>query len=75
MINQLNFSPPATGEGAVITQLRGELSDARNQLQQMRTQLLAAEEDAQLHAQDVSGFYCCVMVLIIYHPFVIHIII
>lgn len=38
----------------MITQLRGELTDARKQLQQMRIQLLAAEEDAQLHAQDVS---------------------
>ncbi|XP_050702166.1 centrosomal protein of 290 kDa-like isoform X1 [Eriocheir sinensis] len=47
-------TPPGSGEGAVIGQLRLELSDARQQLQQMRTQLLAAEEDAQLHAQDLS---------------------
>ena len=50
----MNFSPPGSRESDVIAQLRGELSDARKQLQQMRTQLLAAEEDAQLHAQDVS---------------------
>lgn len=54
MANYLNFSPAASAESGIITQLRGELSDARKQLQQMRTQLLAAEEDAQLHAQDVS---------------------
>ncbi|XP_063883393.1 centrosomal protein of 290 kDa-like [Scylla paramamosain] len=46
--------PAASVESGIITQLRGELSDARKQLQQMRTQLLAAEEDAQLHAQDLS---------------------
>ncbi|KAG7174085.1 Centrosomal protein of 290 kDa-like 1 [Homarus americanus] len=42
------------GDAAIISQLRGELHEARQHMQQMRTQLLAAEEDAQLHAQDLS---------------------
>ena len=41
------------GEAAVISQLRGELHEAQEHMQKMRAQLLAAEEDAQLHAQDV----------------------
>lgn len=43
------------GDAVVINQLRGELHEAQQQVQQMRTQLLAAEEDAQLHAQDVGA--------------------
>nr|XP_045615511.1 centrosomal protein of 290 kDa-like isoform X1 [Procambarus clarkii] len=44
----------AEGETGVVNQLRGELHEARQHMQRMRTQLLAAEEDAQLHAQDLS---------------------
>ncbi|XP_068215438.1 centrosomal protein of 290 kDa-like [Palaemon carinicauda] len=42
------------GEAAVISQLRSELHESQEHMQRMRTQLLAAEEDAQLHAQDLS---------------------
>ncbi|XP_069941659.1 centrosomal protein of 290 kDa isoform X3 [Cherax quadricarinatus] len=42
------------GEASIVNELRGELHQAQQHLQQMRTQLLAAEEDAQLHAQDLS---------------------
>ncbi|KAK4324098.1 hypothetical protein Pmani_005256 [Petrolisthes manimaculis] len=45
---------PVKGDALVIKQLRGQLNDAQKMIQQMRTQLLAAEEDAQLHAQDLS---------------------
>ncbi|XP_063589647.1 centrosomal protein of 290 kDa-like [Penaeus indicus] len=57
IINKLKKSRVSAVEGdaAVINQLRGELHEAQQQVQQMRTQLLAAEEDAQLHAQDVSA--------------------
>ncbi|ROT64968.1 hypothetical protein C7M84_017075 [Penaeus vannamei] len=56
IINKLKKSRVSAVEGdaAVINQLRGELHEAQQQVQQMRTQLLAAEEDAQLHAQDLS---------------------
>nr|XP_027229102.1 centrosomal protein of 290 kDa-like [Penaeus vannamei] len=48
------YSSAVEGDAVVINQLRGELHEAQQQVQQMRTQLLAAEEDAQLHAQDLS---------------------
>lgn len=51
----LHYSSAVEGDAVVINQLRGELHEAQQQVQQMRTQLLAAEEDAQLHAQDVSA--------------------
>ncbi|XP_047480912.1 centrosomal protein of 290 kDa-like [Penaeus chinensis] len=56
IINKLKKSRVSAVEGdaAVINQLRGELHETQQQVQQMRTQLLAAEEDAQLHAQDLS---------------------
>lgn len=55
---------PVKGDALVIKQLRGQLNDAQKLIQQMRTQLLAAEEDAQLHAQDVrTVISCCTVVL------------
>ncbi|CAL4124835.1 unnamed protein product, partial [Meganyctiphanes norvegica] len=42
------------GEATVVSSLRGELNESRQHLAQMRTQLLAAEEDAQMHAQNLA---------------------
>lgn len=54
IIQFAQYSSTSKGEAAAVDQLRGELQEAQQHIQQMRVQLLAAEEDAQLHAQDVS---------------------
>lgn len=50
----MKYSSAVEGEAAAVSQLRAQLHEAQQHTQQLRMQLLAAEEDAQLHAQDVS---------------------